>query len=334
MNTRNRRRTWALLAALGIVLILLLGCATPTPTAPAPAAVAPAVAQPTNTAASAHRHAAATHGDARTAHRHAAATHRHARRRRTAPAVEAALPAEPQVVVFQATDGVPNEGIFFPAAKMGAPMVVLMHWAPGFACDWAAIAPWLQNRGVIWDCASKNGGPWLQPKWFPPLPEGASYNVFVFSFRGCGQDGCGKFDPFGWQADAFGAMTAAAALEGVDPTRVVSIGASIGADGALDGCVYLNDQQGATCQGALSLSPGSYLDLPYNDMVGALEEDAKPAWCLYSPEDAEAAVTCEAAEGEHYRKLSYPMVGHGMVLLMPGLDTMQQLLDFLALTVG
>lgn len=249
-------------------------------------------------------------------------------------ALQEGLPAEPQAVVFQAADGAPNEGVFFPAALDGAPMVVLMHWAPGSACDWQAIAPWLQQRDMAWDCTAEQGDPWLDPSWFPALPAGASYNVFVFSFRGCGDQGCTAFSPEGWLADAQGAMQAAARLEGVDPQRVIAIGASIGADGAADGCAYLNEQEGKACRGAFSLSPGSYLTVPYDGAVAAIDGDGHPAWCLYAPKDAQAAEACESASGEHYELLADPNGGHGMVLIQPGLDTLQKMLDFIALTVG
>jgi pimeloyl-ACP methyl ester carboxylesterase len=250
------------------------------------------------------------------------------------PAAAAGLPAEPQVVNFEATDGEPNEGVFFPAALDGAPVVVLMHWAGGSACDWQAIAPWLQGREVAWECPPAREGPWLDAGWFPALPEGASYNVFVFSFRGCGDQGCTAFNIEGWLAEAQGAMLAAASLDGVDPARTVAVGASIGSDGAADGCAYLNEQEGKLCRGAFSLSPGSYLTVPYDEAVTAIDADGHPAWCLYAPEDAKAVETCESASGEHYELLAYPNGGHGMVLIQPGLDTLEKMLDFLALTVG
>lgn len=60
---------------------------------------------------------------------------------------EPALPPAPIPQTITASDGTELVGMLYPAATMDAPMVVLMHWAPGDQRDWAAIAPWLQNRG-------------------------------------------------------------------------------------------------------------------------------------------------------------------------------------------
>lgn len=246
------------------------------------------------------------------------------------------LPAEPQVVQFAAIDGELREAVFFPAARQGAPVVVLMHWARGNGCDWAAIAPWLQNRGLEWTCEAPNEGPWLQPEWFPVLEGGASYNVLLFSFRGCEEGDCSSFDPEGWLADAQGVMLAATELEGVDPERIVAVGASIGADGAADGCAYLNEQSTGSCQGAFSLSPGSYLGPDYADIVAELDQAGYPARCLYAPEDEQATESCQAAAGELYVTHEFVGGGHGMMLVQPDRDPqpLQLLLDFLADTVG
>ena len=36
-------------------------------------------------------------------------------------------------------------------------------------------------------------------------------------------------------------MLKATELEGINPTKIVTIGSSIGADGAVDGCAWLNE---------------------------------------------------------------------------------------------
>ncbi len=226
------------------------------------------------------------------------------------------LPADPIPQTFQASDGMTLEGLFYPSAYLDAPLVVLMHWAPGDQHDWAAIARWLQNRGVD----SPFEGPadsWMDAAWFPAVPEEQSYNVFTFTFRGC-QGGCKDFDREGWLQDVEAAMIHAAALENIDPDRVLAIGASIGADGAAYGCHYYNQQQGVGCRGALSFSPGGYLMIPYPQEVEALENETPPipAWCFFAIGDGEAAEACQGATGALYQTYEYDGADHGMRLIV------------------
>lgn len=254
-----------------------------------------------------------------------------------APALEP-LPAEPQEIEFQAEDGQTLRGMYYPAAVNPAPMVVLMHWAPGDQYDWVEIAYWLQNRGL--------GGqtdpvePWLDPSWFPPIPPGwaeQSFAVFTFTFRGC-EGGCQTRDWEGWLLDAQAAMKTARELDGVNPQRIVALGASIGADGAPDGCYWLNDEYENSCLGGLSLSSGDYLTVPYAEAVNNLGEEMppKPAWCLYGDADAQSAPTCKSASGDHYRTVEYDGPMHGMMLIQPEVEpsALLLILDFLALSFG
>lgn len=225
------------------------------------------------------------------------------------------LPSPPVPQSIQTADGETLEGTFYPAAVPGAPLIILMHWAMGDQTDWRAIAPWLQNRGEGQDIYD---GPanWQDPTWFPAIPEENSYNVFTFTFRGC-QGGCQDFNREGWLLDVEAAMTHAATLEGVDPARVMALGASIGADGAAYGCHYYNQEQGGGCLGAMSLSPGGYLTIPYPEEVEALSNETPPtpAWCLYADGDGTAAAACQGAEGALYRAVQYEDAAHGMALI-------------------
>ena len=240
------------------------------------------------------------------------------------------LPAEPQRIEFETQDGQLLVGTYYPAAINPADTVVLMHWAPGDQRAWVEIAKWLQNRGEAGASEGQAESPWLDPSWFPAVPDGLSFAVFTFDFRGC-VGGCSEFAPDGWLLDAMAAMETVKALPGVDPSRLVAIGASIGSDGAVDAC-------GEGCMGALSLSPGSYLTVPYADAVAALgdEEPAKPAWCLAAEGDQDSAEACRSASGDHYWANIYPGAGHGMQLVRPETDpdTLVVILDFLALALG
>jgi dienelactone hydrolase len=256
------------------------------------------------------------------------------------PAGPPTLPPEPQEIRFQAEDGQELLGLYYPAAVNPAPLVVFIHWVGGDKADWYEIAPWLQNRGLDNPYENPGQAPWWDPSWFPPVPQGISYAVFIFSLRTCEPypAGCSGWDGAAWLRDIKAALLTASDLEGVDPTRVVTIGSSIGADGAADGCYLLNEVRPGSCQGALSLSPGNYLGVRYADAVRKLEAEQppKPVWCFYGAGDREASPTCKSASGTVYKSYEFPGDLHGNLLLVPGIEPlpMQLILDFLAQTVG
>ncbi|NIS82200.1 MAG: hypothetical protein GTO14_18780 [Anaerolineales bacterium] len=225
------------------------------------------------------------------------------------------LPPAPQKIEFQASDGTTLQGTYYPAGTKGAPIVVLMHWARGDQTDWIGYAQWMQNRGLLTEALP-----------VPDMPENVTLAAFTFDFRGFESGGRPPFDPEGWLLDALAAVETARGLPGVDPSQVVTIGASIGSDGAVDAC-------GEGCKGALSLSPGGYLGVPYAQGVESM--GARPVWCLAAEGDAESAPTCRSASGEQYRLIIYPGSAHGMDLLTPGLDpdTGQVMFDFLKLVL-
>jgi hypothetical protein len=256
------------------------------------------------------------------------------------PTVSNILLPEPQAVTFQASDGQSLSGYYYPAAVNPAPVVVLMHWVGGDMSDWYEIASWLQNRGLENPFPNPGDDPWWDLSWFPAVPTGASYGVFIFSFRGCAPApaGCASWTPDVWFLDAQAAMQTAAGLEGADATKIVAMGSSVGADGAPDACAWLNEQTPGTCKGALSLSPGNYMDIPYPVAVHGLGQNQPPvaAWCL--ADEKEFAI-CEMAEGAGnpvYRDFRIVAGQHGTLLLRPDLEPlpMQIILDFLTETVG
>ncbi|PKN97023.1 MAG: hypothetical protein CVU42_17545 [Chloroflexi bacterium HGW-Chloroflexi-4] len=187
------------------------------------------------------------------------------------PTVQILTP-DPQPITFTTEDGTVLHGYYYPAAVNPAPLVVMMHWAGDDMSAWYEVAVWLQNRGMK-NPFNNPGDPqqfrWWDPTWFPEVPAGDSYGVFIFTFRGCNSfaTGCVKFDSTGWLMDAEAAMMTARNLDGVDANKIVAIGSSVGGDGAADGCLYLNNQHPGACQGVLSLSPDSYLTLDYDDVI-------------------------------------------------------------------
>lgn len=253
------------------------------------------------------------------------------------------LAADPQRVEFQAEDGKNIVGYYYPSKYADAPIVILMHWAGGDLADWCEIAPWLQNRGdenpvKPERCANAGtnlpagmAASWLDPSWFPAMNPDVSLAVFAFDFRGYGESDGGSGNE---TLDALAAFETAAGLEGVDATRMAALGASIGADGAPDGCLLYNQKVGSGCVGAFALSPGSYLGMVYATTVNDLAPI--PVWCLTAEEDVYSLTTCNSASGEHYRVQTYPGNAHGMVLIAPGLDPLPMILiqDFMELVFG
>ncbi len=254
-----------------------------------------------------------------------------------APQAEPALPPDPQTVNFTASDGQELSGLFYPAARYNAPVVVLIHWYNGNVSDWYEIAPWLQNRGLKNPFRNPGRSPWWDPTWFPPVPEGVSYNVFIFSLRGCQpfKTGCTDIARSKWLLDIQAALQQAVLLGKVDPARLAVIGSSIGADGAADGCAEWNAQHPGQCKGALSLSPGNYLGVPYASAIKELSEAQPPlqAWCL--ADEKEIGICRNAGQYATYQVHEIPGGDHGTTLLSPGLDPlpMQLILDFLELTL-
>lgn len=254
------------------------------------------------------------------------------------------LNADPQRVEFQAADGKRLVGYYYPSKYADAPLMILMHWAGGDLCDWKALAPWMQNRADESPAAlerCKNSPTrflpdtyWLDLAQLPAIPIETSIAVFAFDFRDYGESEAGMKSRGDWAKDALAAFETAATFEGIDPTRIAAMGASIGADGAPDGCLLYNQKAGGGCAGALSLSPGSYLNMNYAEVVTKLAET--PAWCLAADGDSEAAPTCKSASGENYFSQIYAGVYHGMTLLRPELEPlpMDLIQDFMELVFG
>ncbi len=250
-----------------------------------------------------------------------------------------ALPPEPQPITFTTEDGTQISGVYYPGGQNPSPLVVFMHWMNGDQNDWNELTVWLQNRGLENPFPNPGDLPWWDPSWFPAVPVDRSYAVMIFTFRNClpYKDGCQSVNKEGWLKDAQAAMLKAYELEGIDQTRIVAIGSSIGADGAPYGCQKLNETHPGACQGALSLSPGGYLGIPYDQTVKelGLNDPATAAWCLADQSEYFFCETAESANNPAYQDFMIQDGSHGNMLLSPKLDPlpMQKLLDFLAETL-
>ena len=217
-----------------------------------------------------------------------------------------------QQVTFKASDGTELQGTFYPPENDDAPLIILMHWARGDQKDYTAIADWLQNRGGEPESSAIAAETWLDASWFPQIEQESSYGVFTFSFRDC-DAGCAAFHSAEWLDDAQSAVAYAHDLAYIDPSRMTVAGASIGADGAADGCLYLNQEFPGSCKGAFSISPGSYLTETYADVVDQL---GAPAVCLYAPSDGSAVTACADVQAQNYTGYEIGNA-HGMDLIDP-----------------
>jgi hypothetical protein len=178
------------------------------------------------------------------------------------------------------------------------------------------------------------------------MPADVSYAVVVFNFGDFGNS------PFGgnresWVWDAIGALNFASSLDGIDSQRISALGASIGADGAVDGCYLFNDAgEMGTCIGALSLSPGNYLteNFVYLEAASPMDAAGYPVWCLAAEGDYESPALCKGLAGSHTRSFIFSGADHGMDLVtpdhfpqdpaLPDVNTMMIIQEFFEVTYG
>lgn len=244
-----------------------------------------------------------------------------------APAEETAveptpLPVEPLAFRFVTNDGATIDGDFYPPAYPKAPVVILMHQYPlDHNIEWVAIAPWLQNRGMAENVRS-GGEPWTDASWFSPMNDGFDFAVFTFTFRnclgGCNEDSVESREE--WINDASAAIEAVASFRFVDPSRILVVGTSIGADAAVNACERMLTIEGLNCAGVVSISPGNYLDQDFSDSVEALMQAGVPVRCVAAEGDALSAQTCQEVEGIGYEAVIADGDEHGIRLFDPSLN--------------
>lgn len=245
------------------------------------------------------------------------------------------LPNTHQDITITTTDGIKLQGVYYPAAKRQAPLVVLIHVSGSDMRDWYEVAPWLQNRGLLNPFAEPNisaSYPWLDKSWFPKNPEDRSYGVLIFTYRSCANKHCVGIVKETWLLDIQAAMIKAFELLSSDSGSIVTIGSSAGADGAVFGCEYLNMEHPGICKGALSLSPGSFRTA-YIESVRKMGESQPviPVWCIADELDYNTCKAAKVSGNPLFKSFLIPGGGHGNRLLSPDLEPlpMQLILDFL-----
>jgi hypothetical protein len=207
------------------------------------------------------------------------------------------IPAEPQSSAFQAADGQILTGMYYPPPTCSAPLtVVYFPWVRGDQADWQGVAAL--------------------------LPEDFAYGVFSITARGC-EGGCGEpWDRPGWLLDYTAAVAAAKELPCAGQSRVVTMGSSVGADGAIYACGQAED-----CLGALAFSPNGWLDVPYADEVARLVEQGKHVWAVSGQAETGATRLDRPDWSDYYREIVLPGEAHGNQLYHPA--TVRLIQDFL-----
>ncbi|GAB4579636.1 MAG: hypothetical protein Fur0022_23740 [Anaerolineales bacterium] len=299
-------------------LLLLIACSTPgetTPTEqpPTPLAVEPTIAPPEATlppTVAPTEPAEAYPPPAPTTNAYPAPT-------QNPLAYPAPLDTTPVAVSFPSADGTLLTGTYYPPRTGPVPIVVLMHQFGSDQHQWDEIAVWLQT-----------GTPPAGNEWLPQMAPGMTFAVLTFDFRGHGESEGNAGDDAGLLMDAQSAVAFGKTQLGADPLRVITIGTSIGADGAVDACIKLNEgdiaetQEYQGCLGAMALSPGNFLGVNYTRAATAFVGDPhfSALYCLAAENDSSAPLLCNSLSGNRYKAVIYPGNAHGMSLLKAGFD--------------
>ncbi len=238
------------------------------------------------------------------------------------------LDPEPIQIQFLTEDGVELTGMYFPADENPAPIIVLMNWARGDQTEWGEIALWLQDRGKL-ERKPEYNHTWKSSSWYPENSIEGPLGVFTFNFRDC-TGTCQAYLPADWLLDAQAAIRTAAGLQGADPYKILTTGASIGADGAVDACAWINQTDLGKCLGSFGLSPASLLTVSFEEAAGQLlsQQPTLPVYCLIGLRDDASVETCTDVPGLTLVDYGY-IENHGMELIQPNqipdpLDLLQE----------
>jgi pimeloyl-ACP methyl ester carboxylesterase len=205
-------------------------------------------------------------------------------------------------IALETSDGVKIAGTFYTPAAIEAPGIVLLHMLGRKRGDWDVFARQLQEAG---------------------------YAVLAIDLRGHGESE-GKRD---WQAmttDAASAVTYLRSRAEVNGDRIALIGASIGANIALNAAA--GDPQ---IKGAVLLSPGlDYRGVTTEDAVKTLGD--RPLLIVASEEDSYAADSSKtlAAQAKAASLLMLSQQGHGTQMLGKDNGLEATILDWLSQTLS
>lgn len=221
-------------------------------------------------------------------------------------------PFQPQEVIFHGK-AAELPGLYYPPTQSDALLVVFLHSARNDMSEWRDTAARLHKLGygaltvTYSGCQpAPVGCPMTPPKewFFPTMPET-------------------------WLFDSMMVLSQISELTGIPTSRIVVIGASIGADGAIIACAEF------ACAGALALSPGNFLALsgaPDTTFPGALKQLVKHnpqaiVWCVANEKESSVCKKAESAGGANYRAIEIPGGGHGSELVDADARVIQEFLN-------
>lgn len=198
-----------------------------------------------------------------------------------------------------APDGLLLHGDYYSAAQRPAPGVLLLHQGGSDRAAWADLAAQLQAVG---------------------------YAALALDLRGYGATG-GSPDWTLARGDATAALAYLGDLPGVDPNRLIVVGAGIGANLGLNACA---DAPG--CGAAVLISPGlDYLGVTTADAMARMNQ--RPVLIISGEGDdnnpADSITLDSLARGPH-RLVIVPAAAHGTALLQADPTLLNLVAEWLA----
>lgn len=195
------------------------------------------------------------------------------------------LPTEPHLPMSISTsDGLVLQATYYGAPTRPAPGVLMLHMIGRDRSTWNDLAQRMQALG---------------------------FAVLTVDLRGYGETG-GDEDWSLAQSDINTAVNQLAGLPGVDASKIIIIGASMGANLGLNACADY-----AGCKGAVLLSPG--LDYRGISTAGAMARLGARAILIAASENDNNnptdSVTLDSMAAGAHRLVIYPSAGHGTELL-------------------
>jgi dienelactone hydrolase len=205
-------------------------------------------------------------------------------------------------LMISASDGLVLQATFYNSPARPAPVVIMLHQVGGSRADWEPLAQRLQAAG---------------------------YAVLTVDLRGYGATG-GQVDWSLAQSDVAAAVSLVQDMGDVDTSHLVMVGASIGANLALNACA---DTSG--CVGAVMLSPGlDYRGITTSDAMVRL--GVRPTLIVASEGDnnnpADSLTLDGMAQGDH-QLVVLSDAGHGTAMFAADPSLLDQIVQWIGARV-
>ncbi|WP_119068708.1 alpha/beta hydrolase [Aggregatilinea lenta] len=206
-------------------------------------------------------------------------------------------------LMISASDGLVLQATFYNSPDPFAPLVIMLHQVGGSRADWEPLAQRLQAAG---------------------------YAVLTLDLRGYGQTG-GAVNWSLAQSDVAAVIGLVQAMDDVDTSHLVLVGASIGANLALNACA---DMSG--CAAAVLLSPGlDYRGITTSDAMVRL--GVRPTLIVASEGDdnnpADSLTLDGMAQGDH-QLVVLTGAGHGTAMFNADPALLEQIVQWIGARVA